>query len=61
VRECGATIYFTSGCPVKGRDKDDLARVRAGIWTSWRYFRLVLIVLVILGFAVWYMAHVTVR
>jgi len=46
---------------MKGRDKDDLARVRAGIWTSWRYFRLVLIVLVILGFAVWYMAHVTVR
>ena len=61
-KELSAVLPSTSHrCPGKGRDKDDLARVRAGIWTSWRYFRLVLIVLVILGFAVWYMAHVTVR
>jgi hypothetical protein len=41
--------------------RDDLARARAGIWTSWFYFGLILIVLAILGFAVWYVAHVTVR
>jgi hypothetical protein len=46
---------------MKGREKDNFAKARAGIWTSWRYFGLVLIVLVILAFAVWYMAHVTVR
>ena len=41
--------------------RDDLARARAGIWTSWLYFGLILIVLAILGFAVWYMGHVAVR
>jgi hypothetical protein len=46
---------------MKRRDRDDLARARAGIWTSWRYFGLVLIVLALLGFALWYMAHVAVR
>ena len=46
---------------LKGRDKDDLARARAGVWTSWRYFGLILIVLAILGFAVWYVAHFTTR
>jgi hypothetical protein len=39
--------------------RDDLARARADIWTSWLYFGLVVIVLVILGVVVWYMAHVT--
>ena len=46
---------------LKGRDKDDLARARAGIWKCWRYFGLMLIVLAILGFAVWYVAHFTTR
>lgn len=45
---------------MKGREKDDFAKARVGIWTSWRYFGLI-IVLVILAFAVWYMAYVSVR
>jgi hypothetical protein len=55
-------IYPVAGCEMKMHGKrDDLARARAGIWTSWFYFGLILIVLAILGFAVWYMAHVMVR
>ena len=38
--------------------RTDLARARAGIWASWLYFGLVVIVLVILGFAALYMAQV---
>jgi hypothetical protein len=41
--------------------RDDFAKARAGIRTSWLYFGLVVTVLAILGFALWYMAHVTVR
>jgi hypothetical protein len=58
----GATIYLQQGSTMKGREKkDSFAKARSGIWTSWRYFGLVLIVLVILAFAAWYMAHVSVR
>jgi len=46
---------------MKSKEKDAFARARAGIWTSWRYFGLVLIMLAILAFAAWFMAHVNVR
>ena len=47
---------------MKMRNKrNDLARARAGIWTSWLYFGLVVIVLVIFGFVGWYMMHVAAR
>ncbi len=41
--------------------RDDFAKARTVIWTSWLYFGLILIVLAILGFAVWYMVRLTAR